>query len=626
VEEEKAGAVEAEQDKKIKNLKFKIKNCKVELLVFFWVLIAGVGLTVTTGRVWANEKYVTIVYPIRSRALWKDGSLEPINQQRRAIESRGLKATWLIQNDVFEDKELLGYVKTFGENNEIGIFLEVSKHLAEKTKVYYPTETEWYSPRAVFLSGYEIGERKRLIDKMMADYKEEWGKYPESAGAWWIDSWSLDYLTNRFGIKTVLIVADQKTTDNYGVWGQWWGYPYHPSDANILVPGNMETVVIQWALRDPEKAFWGEGKASSNYSLQANDYSYLGLDIGYFENLANEYLSVDNLGQITVGLETGMESVGMEEEFEKQLDWIAEEKTEAVTMGEFADIYNRIYEGKNPKEVVVDGWRMTEMGRSNSKLGEKRNYFLGKSFEDKFVADREAFLDRVLPEKGGKTSNYLPWWLLVLPISWIWGRIWGIGGWKWLAINIWIMLIYLPLLKSFESNGWKVYFGPEIEALMPGQWEWMMMASLVAVVVTKKIKINGWWLILAMGWLTVIERARMTVIEGRYYLGWLVDPVRLVGIGIKIKPFELEPVNKVFAGEIAAVMLKFRSEWIWGDWYRWMIVLPAIMVTTAMVSERLTLKMPKGMRLFVGVILAGLTMVYVYLKLTADPTGVIELK
>lgn len=95
--------------------------------------------------------------------------------------------------------------------------MEVSKKLAEKSRVYYPTGVEWYQPGAVFLSGYSRRERKKLINTMMESFKRETGRWPESAGAWWVDSYSANYLREKYGIKNLVIVADQRTTDDYGV-------------------------------------------------------------------------------------------------------------------------------------------------------------------------------------------------------------------------------------------------------------------------------------------------------------------------------------------------------------------------------------------------------------------------
>jgi hypothetical protein len=116
----------------------------------------------------------------------------------------------------------------------------------------------------------------------------------------------------------------QKTTDRYGVWGQWWGVPYVASKANILVPAKNESessnvAIIQWAQRDLSKAI-GAGPEYSNYSMQANDYLDRGLNTDYFMDLSSTYLSCDlPVGQVTVGLETGIEGYRFKNEYEKHV-------------------------------------------------------------------------------------------------------------------------------------------------------------------------------------------------------------------------------------------------------------------------------------------------------------------
>ena len=72
-----------------------------------------------------------------------DKTLKPIVDQYGLVRKNGFGATWLIQNDVWEDEELRGVIKHFDGKQEVGVFLEVSKKLAEKSRVYYQTGVEW---------------------------------------------------------------------------------------------------------------------------------------------------------------------------------------------------------------------------------------------------------------------------------------------------------------------------------------------------------------------------------------------------------------------------------------------------------------------------------------------------
>ncbi len=419
------------------------------------------------------SKVVTIVSPVRSRELWKDKSLVPVREQYGAISKLGLKATWLLQNDVLNDEELLSEIRKFDNKQELGLFLEVSEDLARKARVYYPINRPWYSPEAVFLSGYEIEERKLLIETMMENFNKEWGYYPKSVGAWWIDNWSLNYLEEKYGIKTAMIVTDQKTTDNYGVWGQWWGYPYYPAKYNILVPGKSEVLVIQWALRDPELAFEGEGPKTSNYSMQANDYISQGLDTNYFEKLANIYLDErNNLGQITVGLETGIESVGFIYEYKKQLDWIKKNEITDVNMSEMSEIYKVTYDGRNPDEIRIGEWLMTPEFRENKILGERIEYKKNMVFRDYFEKDNQTFLNRIYSSENLVKSE---------------------------RINVYVLgIIILGGIGIFN-------------------------------------KINLWPLGMGMFLINILGQLRYSVVNGERMIGILIDRLRFVGMTDKLR-------------------------------------------------------------------------------------------
>ena len=568
------------------------------LSIFTWTLFG-------TKEVQANEKYVTIVNPIRGRELWVDKTLKPIDDQYQVINNLKLKATWLIQNDVFDDQELTKKIKEFNQDQELGLFLEVSPALTKKARVYYPTQTVWYSPKAVFLSAYGLNDRKKIIDQMVTDFKTTFGFLPKSAGAWWIDSWSQQYLENKYHITTVMICADQKTTDQYGIWGQWWGYPYHPSPDNILVPGNSKTVVIQWAQRDLEKAYAGSGPLVSNFSLQANDYTSQGLDFNYFANLANQYLSVEKLGQITVGLETGMESIGHEQEYEKQLTWIANNQIISLKMSEFGDKYRELYKNKNPEKIILGNWTLTPEYRENLSLGEKTNYNSNLSFSDKFMADKTDFLNRVLSNLDSRTEiKYWPIFLITIPLLWWWNK--NIG------LIFWILLLYLPIFRSYYDSGWKIFFGPTFDNLILIQLSILLIGGFLITKINQKLKIDwsAWWSVWILNLL--IFTARYSIIDGQRYFGWLVDNFRFIGVtfgnGLKF-------LNQDLTGYIAATMLKFDPGWIWNNWWVWIIIYPIIEIGLVFLISKL---IPKKFRYF----MATLSVFFIIYILGLNPINV----
>lgn len=546
------------------------------------------------AEVAAQEKVATIVNPVRSRELWKDKTLKPIVDQYGLLRKNNLAATWLMAYGVLGDGELIQRIKSFDDRQEVGVFLEINKDLADTARVIYPVNKPWYDPGVVFLSGYTRNERRKMIDRLFGDFKKVFGKYPKSAGAWWIDSYSLRYLKEKYGVETAMIVADQRTTDNYGVWGQWWGVPYKASEYNPQLPAKLGVVIVQWALRDPERAVSGEGPRVSNYSLQANDYLSQGLKFDYFEKLAKIYLEAGNeVNQITVGLEVGQEATGNLDEFKRQVDWLNKERIEAVTMSQFGEIM----EQKKIKEVRVGDWTMTMEGRKNEKLGEKISYAQKLAWKDEFVADKNSFLDRNLTGLKNKETIYIPYWIVVMIIVAIWQKSWR-GG----LLSI---LIWWPIFRSFGQNGWWVYFGPKIGYLG------LIQAGLagVGVVVFKKVKVNE---ILLVGGIAILNYLRITVLGGVKYVGFLIDAFRFIGVSSK------GLVNRDFEGYVADSMLKFRWEWVWGRWWMWLVIYPLVIV----ISGKLLEKLPRRIRGATRVVLAVLLVIYIKDLLMADPIAV----
>lgn len=311
-----------------------------------------------TNSLAADQKYITIVNPVRGQDFFQLQGTTPrqtTEKQWQAIKDRSVNATWLIRPDALLDPEMVALLKTFPSNQEIGLFMEVTPQWTKLAGVNYRESQSWHFAGSVFLTGYEVAERQKLIDSVFEKFKENFGAYPKSVGAWWIDADSLSYMKEKYGIVANMDVSDQYTTDNYQIWGQYWSEPFYPSKRNALVPAEGDdqkigVVTIQWATRDPFNAY-GNGVLDSTYSVQANDYAnpkYHNLNIDYFNNLVKIYL--DNpfakFGQVTVGLENDFSWDQYGKEYLSQLDSVVKRRqtgTAVLTMSAFAARYNSLY-------------------------------------------------------------------------------------------------------------------------------------------------------------------------------------------------------------------------------------------------------------------------------------------
>lgn len=602
--------------------------------IFLWLTIIFLfpkNLEALEETINCSDRYMTLVNPVRSRDLWIDKTIKPLKDQYEIARQYNFPVTWLLQYDALEDKEILNEIEKFESPYEIGVFLEVSTNFAEQARVIYPHAVTWFSPRAVFLSGYSQSERRKLIDKLFSEFKLKFGYYPKSVGAWWIDSYSLNYMKEKYNIKDALIVADQKATDNYGVWGQWWGLPYYPSKANILTPASsldnkLQVLIIQWAQRDPLLSV-GEGPQFSNYSLQANDYTERRKDTRYFSSLVDVYLDCKNsVGQVTVGLETGLESVSNIKEYQNQLTALKKiSNLQFVTMSRMAEEFARVYPNfPLAAEVKYEDslWKMTTSDRVNEKLSDRVKYNPAIAFNDYFVADSSNFLDRRLPaesrQKNDPHFRLFLWSGLALGVVsvikrrfnvWVWGMLFGLAA-------------FGLVFRSYYQYGWEIYYGPVIPGLEFFQVGLILTSFLLFLAASKKLK-KLFFLPLAFGLDPLIGLLRFSIISNKYYFGFAPDTFRFMGFNVSSSGINF--LNLDMPSYQAAALLKFDFNKVWDNLYLALIVYPFIHLLLGIGLIYLLPKLPSKIRPLVVTMLIGLFIWHLNNIFNADPHQVVPI-
>jgi len=324
-----------------------------KIIIFIVTLLHCYIVTLPLAFASPGDSFVTIVNPVRGGEFWGLTDQKPqdaVVSQYRLIKDNNLVATWLLRFDAIEDSQIVSFLQKIDKQQELGIFLEITPSLARAAGVPYKEKgIFWHDANRVFLSGYKIEDRKKLIDIIFDTFLGKFGFYPKSVGAWHIDASSASYMREKYGIASTLICADQFSTDNYQIWGQPWGVAYYPSKFNIQVPAQtsenkLDLVVFQWALRDLAKGYGGSANEST-FSVQANDYLKHDLGIDYFQELVQIYTdtSQNSFGQITVGLENDNDWGKYGQEYENQIMALVKMKEtgklEVVTMSNFAFWY-----------------------------------------------------------------------------------------------------------------------------------------------------------------------------------------------------------------------------------------------------------------------------------------------
>jgi hypothetical protein len=189
-----------------------------------------------------KKRWVSIVNFIRydEPRLPEMDLVEPVCEQMKLSQKYNLPTTWLMQPDAilagpypeFFDKEL-------PQNHELGVWLEITRLHCDYAGVKFRGKDgiNWdYHSQAALTIGYSQTDRIKLADAAMKIFKERFGLYPQTVAAWYIDAFTLEYLSDNYSLKASANCRDQWGTDGYSLWGGMWSGAYYPSSKNAMLP------------------------------------------------------------------------------------------------------------------------------------------------------------------------------------------------------------------------------------------------------------------------------------------------------------------------------------------------------------------------------------------------------
>ena len=191
----------------------------------------------TAQTSYAKGSYVTIVNPVRVSEYTKNPS-ESLRAEYDVINEKSLPATWLLTYDALQNESLFEITSHMNDSQELGIFLEVGEDFSNDSEVPYNHSDSWHRAKSLFLNGYSQNDRQKLIDTVFEKFRKRFGYFPKSVGGWWVDSYSLSYMQEKYGITGVLGVSDQYDLDSYSVWGTFWSTPFYPSKFHAATPAS----------------------------------------------------------------------------------------------------------------------------------------------------------------------------------------------------------------------------------------------------------------------------------------------------------------------------------------------------------------------------------------------------
>src|SRR5208337_4789727 len=205
-------------------------NIKQMALAGLFGIFLAFGLA---GSVSAREPRIVNIYNFIRNSDYRVNNSEEVlfeatRNQIDLLKRFHLPSTYALQYDALMNPRYPKLLKQeLGAGDEIAAWWEIPQPLAQKAGLAWRGRHEWDPAANVgFSPGYTPAERRKLVDVYMADFKAIFGSYPRTAGSWFIDEVTLDYMARRYRIVASCNCKDQIGTDGYTLWGGYWNQAY----------------------------------------------------------------------------------------------------------------------------------------------------------------------------------------------------------------------------------------------------------------------------------------------------------------------------------------------------------------------------------------------------------------
>jgi hypothetical protein len=185
--------------------------------------------------------FIRLLEP-RDARVTEDVLYQTVVKQLQMMRKYKLGGTFLLQYDALLDSRYQNLLKGLPRDSfEIGAWWEIPQPMVENAGLTWRGRYPWdWHADIGFSTGYSPEEREKLTDVYMTDFKKIFGYYPKSVGSWFIDSHTLNYLSQKYNIVASCNCKDQVGTDGYTLWGGYWNQAYYPSKINSYMPAQNE--------------------------------------------------------------------------------------------------------------------------------------------------------------------------------------------------------------------------------------------------------------------------------------------------------------------------------------------------------------------------------------------------
>lgn len=337
---------------------------------FTLILLLLISILVLNTSVQANSPGdVLFIGQVRGQECCSPGSLENLQNQIKQHIKYNIPIILAFRYDALINSSWMEIIKEYIKDNSSlitpAILFEITPQLAKDSGVKHKiTNDTWYEAQNIFSVGYPQEDRIKIANKLFNTFFEVFNSYPTISSAWMIDTQTLNYIHNNFGVKIFQITREQYGVDSYTLYGGPPHYPY-PASRNWLFILNYDfdnpVLIVRQTVSDP---LYNYGDDTSTFTSQPNDYLRGDKDISYFKKLLNYTIARNNTGRgfANLGLENSMDKKYQDEYF-KQIKIIRDysnlNKVKLIT--DLEDFYNywrkqkiTIYDGEEDVGGIVN--------------------------------------------------------------------------------------------------------------------------------------------------------------------------------------------------------------------------------------------------------------------------------
>ena len=325
------------------------------------------------------------------------------------VKQYGFPGTYALKYDALMEPRYQQLLKEYlDENDELGVWWEITEPLCRRAGVgFRDTRQELeYDDRvdSAYCLGYSPEERKLLVDAYMADFFSIYGYYPANIGAWVMDSVTIGYAREKYGVKAACICRDQVATDGFTLWGGWPNGVYFPSRDNAFIPASTEEKqldipVFRLLGPDPIYNFEDHVRRENMQGVVTMEPSWLpGRDPRFVGSYFGGMTEEDALGiqYCQVGQENNFlwENIqpGLEAQLQRLVELVREGKVRVETMGATGEWFAKQYR-LTPPATFQRGYDWSGNGLS-AQWYASVNYRMGLLGEEGHLRIRDLFVYR----------------------------------------------------------------------------------------------------------------------------------------------------------------------------------------------------------------------------------------